>query len=86
MDTITLNNGVEMPLLGFGVFQITDQEVCKRSVLTALELGYRLVDTAACYGNERAVGSAIATSGIHPTSRAVAVGSASATPTSSRVS
>ena len=64
MDTITLNNGVEMPLLGFGVFQITDQEVCKRSVLTALELGYRLVDTAACYGNERAVGSAIATSGI----------------------
>ena len=64
MDTITLNNGVEMPLLGFGVFQITDQEVCRKSVLTALELGYRLVDTAACYGNERAVGSAIAESGI----------------------
>ena len=64
MDTIILNNGVEMPLLGFGVFQVADQEVCKRSVLSALELGYRLIDTAACYGNERAVGAAVAESGI----------------------
>ena len=59
MQKVLLNNGVEMPLLGFGVFQITDQSVCEHSVLTALETGYRLFDTAACYGNERAVGSAI---------------------------
>lgn len=48
-----------MPLLGFGVFQITDQEICKESVRTALNTGYRMIDTAACYGNEKAVGSAI---------------------------
>ncbi len=53
MDTVLLNNGVKMPLLGFGVFQITDHEVCRQSVLTALQTGYRLIDTAACYGNER---------------------------------
>ena len=64
MDTVLLNNGVKMPLLGFGVFQITDHEVCRQSVLTALQTGYRLIDTAACYGNERAVGQAIAESGI----------------------
>lgn len=64
MQKVLLNNGVEMPLLGFGVFQITDQNVCEHSVLTALETGYRLFDTAACYGNERAVGSAIKKSGI----------------------
>lgn len=61
---IQLNNGVEMPLLGFGVFQITDQTVCRQSVLTALRTGYRLIDTAACYGNEKAVGEAIRESGL----------------------
>ena len=55
MDRVELNNGVQMPLLGFGVFQITDQEVCKESVKAALNTGYRMIDTAACYGNERAV-------------------------------
>ncbi len=64
METIQLNNGVDMPLLGFGVFQITDYDVCEQSVLTALETGYRLIDTAACYGNERAVGTAVRKSGI----------------------
>lgn len=64
MKTIQLNNKVEMPLLGFGVFQITDEKECEDSVLTALKTGYRLIDTAACYGNERAVGNAIKKSGI----------------------
>lgn len=64
MDKILLNNGVEMPLLGFGVFQITDEEECEKSVLSALKTGYRMIDTAACYGNERAVGTAIQKSGI----------------------
>lgn len=61
---ITLNNGVEMPQLGFGVFQITDPDECERAVLTALEAGYRLIDTAASYGNEEAVGKAIQKSSI----------------------
>lgn len=60
----TLNNGLKMPLLGFGVFQIPDFEDCKQAVLTALQQGYRLIDTAAAYGNERAVGAAIRESGI----------------------
>lgn len=64
MDMIQLNNGVQMPLLGFGVFQITDEKQCEHSVLTALKTGYRMIDTAACYGNERAVGMAIQKSGI----------------------
>lgn len=64
MDTVLLNNQVEMPLLGFGVFQVTDHSICKRAVLHALKTGYRLIDTAACYGNERAVGEAIRESGI----------------------
>lgn len=64
MDKIVLNNGIEMPLLGFGVFQITDKGTCENSVLTALKTGYRMIDTAACYGNERAVGKAIQKSGI----------------------
>ena len=64
MSTITLNNGVDMPLLGFGVFQITDEAECEKSVSTALKAGYRLIDTAACYGNERAVGRAVKNSGI----------------------
>lgn len=64
MDQIILNNGVDMPSLGFGVFQITDQKLCEESVLNALRTGYRMIDTAACYGNECAVGEAIRKSGI----------------------
>ena len=64
MDTIQLNNGVTMPLMGLGVFQVTDQQVCKGSVLSALQTGYRLIDTAACYGNEKAVGEAVRESGL----------------------
>ena len=64
MTKATLNNGVEMPILGFGVYQIPDAAVCERSVLDALEAGYRLVDTAAAYMNEEAVGRAIKRSGI----------------------
>jgi len=61
---VTLNNGVEMPILGFGVFQVPDPAECKRSVRDAIDVGYRLLDTAASYGNEEAVGTAIADSGI----------------------
>ena len=64
MDTVQLNNHVQMPLLGLGVFQVTDQVACKESVQMALKTGYRLIDTAACYGNERAVGEAVKDSGI----------------------
>lgn len=64
MKTVTLNNGVEMPILGFGVFQVPDLQECERSVLDALQVGYRLIDTAASYGNEEAVGKAIRRSGI----------------------
>lgn len=64
MDRTELNNGIRMPLLGFGVFQITDLQICKESVKAALETGYRMIDTAACYGNEAAVGEAIRESGI----------------------
>lgn len=64
MQTVTLNNGVQMPLLGFGVFQISDLEECERSVLEAIKAGYRLIDTAAGYGNEEAVGRAIQRSGV----------------------
>lgn len=59
MNQIMLRNGVSMPQLGFGVFQITDQTLCQESVKTALQTGYRMIDTAACYGNERAVGAAM---------------------------
>ncbi len=64
MEYIKLNNGVEMPLLGFGVFQIPDADECEKVVAEALETGYRLIDTAAAYFNEEAVGKAIAKSGI----------------------
>ena len=64
MEYFTLYNGVKIPSLGFGTFQITDNEICIKSVLTALESGYRMIDTAACYGNEKAVGEAVAESGI----------------------
>jgi hypothetical protein len=59
IPSVTLNNGVGMPLLGFGVFQMRDAEECERSVYEALRTGYRLIDTAAGYGNEEAVGKAI---------------------------
>jgi 2,5-diketo-D-gluconate reductase A len=64
MEKITLNNGVEMPMLGFGVYQITDLQECERSVYEAIKAGYRLIDTAAAYQNEEAVGRAIKKSGV----------------------
>lgn len=64
MQKVVLNNGVEMPILGFGVFQIPDAEECERSVSEALRTGYRLIDTAAAYQNEEAVGEAIKRSGL----------------------
>lgn len=64
VPTVTINNGVQMPLLGFGVFQIADLAECERAVSDALSVGYRLLDTAASYGNEQAVGNAIKRSGI----------------------
>ncbi|GGZ02355.1 oxidoreductase [Streptomyces olivaceoviridis] len=63
IPNVTLNNGIEMPQLGFGVFQVPDDETTA-AVATALEAGYRSIDTAAIYGNERGVGRAIAESGI----------------------
>jgi 2,5-diketo-D-gluconate reductase A len=59
MEYITLNNGVKMPVLGYGVYQIEDFKECERCVLEAIEIGYRSIDTAQTYGNEEAVGSAI---------------------------
>ncbi|TDX02097.1 aldo/keto reductase [Dinghuibacter silviterrae] len=59
MQHVVLNNGVEMPVLGFGVYQVKDLEECERSVYDAINVGYRLIDTAASYGNETAVGKAI---------------------------
>jgi diketogulonate reductase-like aldo/keto reductase len=64
MNNVTLNNGVKMPLLGFGVFQVTDLAECERSVVDAISTGYRLIDTAASYQNEEAVGKAIKRSGV----------------------
>ncbi|HHV81358.1 TPA: aldo/keto reductase [bacterium] len=64
MQKVVLNNGVEMPILGFGVYQINDAELCERCVYDAIETGYRLIDTAASYGNEEAVGKAIKRSGV----------------------
>lgn len=64
MKTIKLNNGIEMPILGYGVYQIPDYDKCKKSVLAALESGYRSIDTAQAYGNEKAVGDAIKESGV----------------------
>jgi 2,5-diketo-D-gluconate reductase A len=61
---VTLNNGVAMPLLGFGVFQVADAEECERCVYDAIQAGYRLIDTAASYGNEAAVGNAIKRAGV----------------------
>lgn len=64
MEYVSLNNGVKMPSIGFGVFQITDKEECERVVLDAIDVGYRLIDTAQAYGNEEAVGEAIAKSSV----------------------
>ena len=64
MQTVKLSNGIEMPILGFGVFQVKDLAECERSVIDAIETGYRLIDTAQSYGNEEAVGSAIKKSGV----------------------
>ena len=64
VPTVTLNNGVAMPILGFGVFQVPDPAECERSVRDAIDVGYRLLDTAASYGNEEAVGAAIKSHGI----------------------
>jgi 2,5-diketo-D-gluconate reductase A len=64
IPSVILNNGVKMPLLGFGVFQMNDPEECERSVYDAISTGYRLIDTAASYGNEEAVGKAIKRSGV----------------------
>lgn len=64
METAKLNNGVEIPMLGFGVFQITNPEECERAVIDAIETGYRHIDTAASYQNETQVGNALRTSGI----------------------
>ena len=64
MQTVCLNNGVQMPLEGFGVFQVPDAAQCEQAVSDALEAGYRLIDTAAAYMNEEAVGNAIRTSDI----------------------
>ena len=63
MEFTKLNNGVEMPLLGFGVYQIAPED-CERCVTDALKVGYRLIDTAAAYMNEKAVGEAIRNSDI----------------------
>ena len=64
MQKVVLNNGVEMPILGFGVYQVTDAEECENSVFDAITAGYRSIDTAAAYGNEEAVGKAIKRSGV----------------------
>lgn len=64
MEFVTLNNGVKLPLEGFGVFQVPDSAECERAVLDAIESGYRLIDTAAAYMNEEAVGSAIKKCGV----------------------
>ena len=58
-SNVKLSNGIEMPMEGFGVFQVTDPDVCEQTVLDAIETGYRLIDTASSYQNEEAVGRAI---------------------------
>lgn len=64
MNEITLNNGVKMPVIGYGVFQIQDEKRCEQCVVDAVEAGYRLIDTAAVYGNEEAVGRAVHRCGV----------------------
>ena len=64
METVTLNNGIQMPVVGFGVFQIPDAQDCERCVIDAIQTGYRLIDTAASYMNEEAVGKGIRQGGV----------------------
>ncbi len=64
MQTVKLNNGVGIPILGFGVFQIADPAECERSVVDAIQAGYNHIDTAASYQNEAAVGKGIKQSGV----------------------
>ena len=64
MDVTTLSNGVKMPMEGFGIFQVPDAAVCEQAVSDALETGYRLIDTAAAYFNEEAVGRAVKKSSV----------------------
>src|SRR6476620_2944988 len=64
MRYVRLNNGIEMPILGFGVFQVRDLAECERSIVDAIQIGYRLIDTAASYENEEAVGKAIKNSNV----------------------
>lgn len=64
MEKIMLNNSVEMPVLGFGTYQITDPAECEKSVINAVKAGYRLIDTAQAYGNEEAVGAGIRNCGV----------------------
>ena len=64
MEQKTLANGVKMPMVGFGVYQVEDHNQCEQSVLEALNAGYRLIDTAESYMNEEAVGAAVRKSGL----------------------
>lgn len=64
MEYVTLNNGIKMPMEGFGVFQVPDASQCEQAVADAIQAGYRLIDTAAAYGNEEAVGRAVRESGV----------------------
>ena len=59
MEYVTLNNGLKMPMVGFGVFRVPDKKECEESVYQAIKAGYRLIDTAAAYYNEDAVGAAV---------------------------
>ena len=64
MEYVTLNNGVKMPMIGFGVFQVNDQKQCQQAVDDAIEVSYRSIDTAASYMNEEAVGAAVRNCGV----------------------
>ena len=64
MQEVTLSNGIKMPIVGYGVFQIADEAECERCVIDAVEAGYRLIDTAASYRNEEAVGRGLKRCGV----------------------
>lgn len=64
MEYLTLNNGIKMPLVGFGTFQLTDKNECEKSIVSAIHAGYRMIDTAQAYGNEEYVGNAIKACGV----------------------
>ena len=64
IPTVTLNNGIEMPGIGYGVFRMKDPEECEEAVVQAIQSGYRLIDTAAAYENEEAVGRAVRRCGV----------------------